>query len=230
MATDTQAQTLSTGLKKDGPNVEGAKVEGSGFEGTTQVDLLRHGECEGGAIFRGSTDVALSTLGIKQMLKKCDEQNADWDVVLTSPLKRCRDFTMQLNSALGFVLEEDVRLREMHFGRWEGQEIEAVWAQEPALLNAWRDNPAKETPPDGEPLTDVYARVESFYQDMLARFAGKKILVVTHGGVIRVMLSLVLELSMDKVNRIDVPYASLSRFSVFQHSDGNRIRLLAHNF
>ena len=49
---------------------------------TTTIDLLRHGQCEGGEIFRGSTDVALSEAGWQQMRHATQEED-NWDRVIT---------------------------------------------------------------------------------------------------------------------------------------------------
>ena len=58
---------------------------------TTLVDLLRHGECEGGPIFRGSLDVALSEAGLARMQAQADAQPG-WQHVIASPLRRAAPY------------------------------------------------------------------------------------------------------------------------------------------
>ncbi len=56
---------------------------------TTTIDLLRHGACEGGEIFRGSSDVALSEQGWQQMRAAIADETAPWQAVVSSSLQRC---------------------------------------------------------------------------------------------------------------------------------------------
>ncbi len=197
---------------------------------STHIDIIRHGECEGGAIFRGATDVKLLPEGLENMRKASKKFQSNWDVVISSPMQRCQEFANEIAKHRSTLLIQDERLREMHFGRWDGQEIEQVWQDYSELVNDWRENPEDTTPPEGEPLTEVFNRVEEFYREVLKNHAGKKILFVTHGGIIRVILSIVLQLPKAKVNRFEVPYACVSSISVIHTKHTLLERLHAHNF
>ena len=66
----------------------------------TCIDFLRHGECEGGEIFRGSgSDVALTNKGWQQMRDSVQDM-ACWDSIITSPLQRCRRFASEQSGRL----------------------------------------------------------------------------------------------------------------------------------
>lgn len=197
---------------------------------STRIDILRHGECEGGPIFRGSTDVQLTKEGFAQMEASSEKLQQDWDLIITSPLVRCHKFAEHLAQKTQLPVTVDDRLREMHFGVWDGEKIDDVWHEYTDLISNWRENPDEFTPPEGEPLVDVFKRVEAFYEDVLAAHAGKKVLVVAHGGIIRVVLSLVLQLPRAKLNRFEVPYACVSTISVIHTAHGLIERLHAHNF
>lgn len=198
--------------------------------GAMQLDLLRHGECEGGAIFRGRTDVNLLPSGFNTMRAACATTAQDWQVIITSPMQRCFAFAKFLSEKNAITLIEDKRLREMSFGAWEACEINQIWQEQGDLIRAWSHNPLEYTPPGGEPLAVLLARVTEFFDELAITYAQKKVLLVTHGGVIRCLLSHLLGMSPAYMNRFDVPYASLSRILVFDDQGAQRIKLYAHNF
>ena len=88
----------------------------------TRLDLIRHGEPVGGRRFRGdAVDDPLSDTGWQQLesrLARLDEQGmADWDVIATSPMVRCRSFAAEVAERRGLELVVDPDLREIGFGR-----------------------------------------------------------------------------------------------------------------
>lgn len=199
-------------------------------EQTTYVDILRHGECEGGRIFRGLTDVSLTPAGFNNMQTVCAHAQRDWDVIISSPLKRCRHFAEHLSAQKGIELSIDAHLREIHFGEWDGKELDAIWQHDYDRISAWIKDPVSTTPPGGEALGAVQQRISAVYLRIIEEFKGKKILMVAHGGVIRVLLGYVLQMPLSAVNSLDVPYACLSRFAVFHHAYGEQTTLQAHNY
>jgi len=179
----------------------------------TLIDLLRHGEPEGGVKFRGHRDDPLSADGWEQM-RAATAGAAGCEVIVASPLRRCADFAAELAARLGVPLESETRFREIGFGAWEGLTVEQVAASEPqALERFWRD-PAQHTPPGGESLAAFEIRVAAGWGDLLSRHAGKKILLVCHGGVIRLILAQVLGMPCSHLFRLNVPFASASRVRV----------------
>lgn len=193
----------------------------------TQLDILRHGRCEGGEIFRGSTDVPLSTEGWSQMRASANGFATRWDLIVCSPLQRCYQFAQALADETGTPLQVHDDLREMHFGDWEGRLIAETWTEDEARMKLWSHNPAINPPPNGEPLAEVSARVSPLIETLLAQHAGKNILLVTHGGVVRVLLAYCLGMAIEHANRFDVPYACASRLANFPFYE--RWRLVSHN-
>ena len=63
---------------------------------TTVIDLLRHGDVEGGRKYRGQLDDPLSELGWEQ-LRNVTSNKQNWQQIVTSPLKRCHDFSIELS-------------------------------------------------------------------------------------------------------------------------------------
>jgi len=179
----------------------------------TLIDLLRHGEPEGGVKFRGHSDDPLSADGWAQM-RAATASAGGWEVIVASPLRRCAEFAAELAARLGVPLETETRLREIGFGAWEGLTAEQVAARDPeALERFWRD-PAQHTPPGGEPLAGFEARVAAGWHDVMQRHAGKRILLVCHGGVIRLIIARVLAMPRSHLFRLNVPFASASRVRV----------------
>jgi len=180
----------------------------------TTVDLLRHGEPEGGNRYRGTVDDPLSPFGWEQMRAAVDIRHPPWNAIVSSPLRRCADFARELAAQLRLTLDIEPDLREMTFGDWEGRTITEIMRSTPqALTLFWRD-PVNHPPPGGEPLPVYAARVTAAWQAVLERHAGRHVLIVGHGGMIRMVLQHVLGMPLQHVWRLEVPYANCSRVRV----------------
>lgn len=172
------------------------------------LDLLRHGETTGGSGFRGSTDDALTDKGWAQMHQALSDV-AGWDLLISSPLQRCRMFAEQLAAARKVPLRIEADLRELHFGEWEGRNAaEILFADEQALGRFWSD-PYGYTPPAAEPLQDFATRVLACVARLSDELAGQRVLLITHGGVIRLLLAQARGLPPAQLLQVDVPHASL---------------------
>ena len=172
------------------------------------IDLLRHGDT-GLSGFRGSLDDELAPLGWRQM-----EQTVagyDWDVVVSSPRLRCVVFAQALAARCGLPLHVDERLAEMHFGAWEGKTAaELMQSDAEALKNFWQD-PEHYSPPEGERMEKFSARVLQAWSDIRQQCAGQRVLVVTHGGVIRRILCHMRGLPLSELLSLEVAHGSLHR-------------------
>lgn len=195
---------------------------------TTRIDLLRHGVCAGGNIFRGRCDVALAPDGLAQMQRVAD-QCREWSVIVTSPLQRCAQFAMALAQSRAVECLEDERLREMDFGDWEGRDIAAVWRDDQARVQAWTQDPSASDPPNGESLSSVARRITACLDDLLRDYRGQHLLLVTHGGVMRVAVGQVLGMPLSHLNRLDVPYACLSTLMVYGNGTAQITQISGHN-
>ena len=179
----------------------------------TTVDLIRHGEPEGGVKFRGSLDDPLSESGWQQMDKVLTPA-PDWDLVVSSPLQRCSAFAEAFASQRNIECEVEPCFRELGFGQWEGLTIDEVTGSDfRTLSNFWRD-PINNTPPGAESLEFFRDRVLVGWRALLERHAGKHLLLVVHGAVIRVMLHDVLQVPLNHVFRLEVAFACLSRVRI----------------
>lgn len=176
---------------------------------TARIDLLRHGDAAGGPRYRGSTDDPLTATGWEQMRAAVAGQR--WDRVVSSPLARCRAFAEALAAERGIDLAVDARLREMDFGRWEGRSAkELMRADRDALLRFWSD-PVAHPPPGGEPLAALARRVLEAWREHADAAAGERVLLVSHGGPIRVILGHLAGIPQAALISLQVPPASLHR-------------------
>lgn len=179
----------------------------------TRIDLLRHGEPVGGRRYRGQIDDPLSDKGWQQMRRAVVDHD-DWDLVWSSPLKRCADFARELATARGLSLTLDPRLMEIGFGEWEGKTADEIRATDPERLDRfWRD-PVGNRPAGAELLEHFRARVLSVWQDILLRHAGRRILIIGHAGITRMAVSLTLDSPIENMFRIQVGNAGLTRVLV----------------
>tara|TARA_B110000503_G_scaffold25349_1_gene40042 strand:- start:8187 stop:8813 length:627 start_codon:yes stop_codon:yes gene_type:complete len=193
-------------------------------EVVTTIDLLRHGACEGGEIYRGRTDVVLSSEGWQQM-EQATATPANWQSVVTSPLQRCRTFAEHCASRFQIPLQVVTDFREMDFGDWEGRLLKEVWRSEAQTVSAFYDDPSAVTPPGGEPTVMVQERVAAAWQALVQQCAGQHLLLVCHGGVIRLLLGHLLNMPLATIARLHIPYASISRIQVYQ-SEGREFPVL----
>ncbi len=180
---------------------------------TTFVDFVRHGEVDGGEYFRGQTDDALTARGWQQMQAALDSVSP-WQVVISSPLRRCADFARQWanDASLPIVIED--QLQEMNFGEWEGRTATSLMVEDAErIADFWRD-PIHHTPPGGENVCQLQQRVLTAWRHLIHHNKGKHLLVISHGGPIRVILAHILDMPLEALLRLELPYAAVSRVRV----------------
>ena len=190
----------------------------------TTVDFLRHGEAAGGSYYRGSTDDPLTELGWQQMRNAVADRH--WDVIISSPLLRCLEFSQQLHNQTNTALSIDPNWQEICFGDWEGKTAEQINSE--ALMRFYQD-PINNTPNNAENLTLFISRINQAWESLLKQHAGKHILVVSHAGVIRSLFNLFLHLPANKIFNLQLDHASLTRFQCFNDKPANFITLVFHN-
>lgn len=192
----------------------------------TIIDLIRHGEPEGGVKFRGNLDDPLSVQGFAQMWEAIGEVRP-WKHIVASPLKRCAQFAAALSARTGIPMTTDDRLKEMSFGEWEGKTPEQLYSIDPNAVRCFHDNPLVYPPPGGEKLESFSERVEAAWHDLIAREKGNHVLVVSHGAVIRVLLAHVLDMPLHRLFCLEVGYAAVSRLRV--SSDSASAKVVFHD-
>ncbi|SDU86040.1 alpha-ribazole phosphatase family protein [Pseudomonas mucidolens] len=184
---------------------------------TLQLDLLRHGETELGGGLRGSLDDALTPKGWEQM-RSAVQARGPWDRLISSPLQRCARFADELGTRLNLPVSLEKQLQELHFGAWEGQSAARLMETDAAALGLFWADPYSFTPPDGEPVEAFSQRVNAAVLRLHQLYAGQRLLVISHGGVMRLLLAQARGLPREQLLNVEVGHAGL--FSLRIAADG----------
>ncbi len=195
---------------------------------TTLIDLMRHGEPVGGSRYRGQIDDALSETGWCQM-RAAVGRDFPWDVIVTSPLLRCRAFAQDLADRHRIPVEIEPRLKELGFGAWQGktgEEIRTLY--DPGVLQRFYRDPMNNRPEDAEGLGDFHERVVAAWRDTLERHAGKHLLMICHAGIIRLVIAHILEIPLVNMFRIKVGHAQITRIECLEQGDEFLGQLVFH--
>ena len=180
------------------------------------LDLLRHGETELGGGLRGSLDDALTPLGWEQMRAAVQGQGP-WDRIVSSPLQRCALFAQELAGQLALPVTFDKDLQELHFGEWEGQSAAALMQTDEQALGLFWADPYGFTPPQGEPVLEFSQRVLAAVTRLQQAHAGERVLVVCHGGVMKLLLAQARGLPREQLLNIQVVNGALFELQVDAH-------------
>lgn len=170
------------------------------------IELLRHGETALAGSLRGSLDDELTAAGWQQMREACADAGP-WQRIVSSPLRRCAAYAYELGERLGLPVSLEPGLVELHFGAWEGQyPADLMREHADTLASFWRD-PYGCTPPGGEPVADFEQRVLASIASVSSRYAGEHLLLITHGGVMRLLLARAQGLPREQLLQVQVALA-----------------------
>lgn len=186
---------------------------------STRLILARHGETAWNREqrYQGQQDVPLTELGRRQAGRLAERlARAPIDVAYCSDLGRAVDTARIVLGERALEPIPDPALREMSFGRWEGLQHPQIEAQYPAELAAWLADPVENGPPGGEPLKVFAARVGAALDTILAAHHGRQILIVAHGGPLRMIACKLLELPVSNYWRLAVDTCALAIIDVYR--------------
>jgi alpha-ribazole phosphatase len=180
---------------------------------TLHLDLLRHGETELGGGLRGSLDDALTAKGWEQMRAAVVAQGP-WHRLISSPLQRCARFAEELGAQLQVPVSLEPDLQELHFGAWEGQSAAALMETDAEALGLFWADPYSFTPPEGEAVSDFSDRVLGAVARLHQAHAGERVLLVSHGGVMRLLLARARGLPREQLLNVEVGHGALFNLQV----------------
>ena len=173
------------------------------------LTLIRHGEVEGPPwVFRGHSDVPLSSHGWDNMRAAVKSLPSTFGRIITSDLRRCREFAEEWAGTIAVPFSIDRRLREIDFGNWEGLTPDEVGRRFPTELPAFRAAPDSWPGAGGESFVQFRNRVAHALNDIDATTEDEHIALVTHGGVIRQVISMTYQISYAAALQMEVGYAS----------------------
>ena len=184
-----------------------------------RVTLVRHGTTAWNDTgrYQGWSDTPLSERGRAEAARLRDRLAGErWDRVVASDLLRARE-TAEI-AVPGAAVATDRRLREMHFGAWEGLTRDECTARDGDLLARWTADPASCAPPEGESVAEFEARVAEARDEP----ADGNLLVVTHAGVVHAVLARWLGVTLKQTFALRIGQCGITRAEVYP--DGLRVQ------
>ncbi|MEV1018481.1 histidine phosphatase family protein [Micromonospora sp. NPDC049801] len=153
----------------------------------TRLIVWRHGNTDWNAANRvqGQTDVPLNELGRDQARAAAPLlASLRPDAIVSSDLGRAAETAAALAALTGLGVRTDARLRERHFGRWQGLHLTEVAERFPGEYARWRaGDPAPGA--DLEPLHELGERVAAAFLTAADATPGGTVVLATHGGASR---------------------------------------------
>ena len=184
----------------------------------TRLLLVRHAEVEVRyhKIFGGRIDMNLSPRGHDQaaLLAKF-LHTRKLDAIYASPMKRVQQTLAPFlkNGAPAQTIVPD--LREVDFGDWTGLNWEQVSQKFQLLTHEWLEHIERGMAPNGETGPQFRARVEPALREIIKKHPGNSVGIFCHGGVIRMILSILLEIPLPRTNMFEVEYAGATQIALY---------------
>lgn len=183
---------------------------------TTTLVIIRHGETEWNREGRiqGHLDSALTPEGVAQAEACATRLQAEiFDHVVASDLPRVQHTAGILTSQMALAIRNDVALRERCFGVGEGKtysELDALYVD--AFKRVRSENPDLEVGLEGgESRREFHERIVSILQKIAEEHAGKRVLIVTHGGVLGVVYRWLKNLPIGGSDKVEIPNVAYNR-------------------
>jgi broad specificity phosphatase PhoE len=184
------------------------------MDSPTRLYLLRHGEVESRyhRVFGGKIDMELSPLGHQQVKALADYfRRHPPHVMYASPMKRVQQTLEPLAKWTCLTPIILPGLREVDFGAWTGLSWEQVYGRFKVSAFDWLKELEAGSISGAESTADFRKRVDESLKQILLQAAHKEVAVVAHGGVIRMLLAIILDLPFAKMSIFDIEYASITK-------------------
>lgn len=183
-----------------------------GGKGLLRLLLVRHGETDwnAGRRIQGQLNVPLNAQGHRQAKQlACYLKGEPIAAIYASDLLRAWETARYVAQATSVPVTREPRLREIHFGEWQGLTFEEAQRRDPEAAARWLADPVRCRPPGGETFAELAARVADCLEEICDRPDGT-VLVVSHGGTIRAALCTSLEYPLRQNWRFEVYNTSVS--------------------
>lgn len=180
--------------------------------------VVRHGVTDWNrqGRFQGHLDPPLSDAGRHEARLVGERIAADPRLcpsrIISSSLGRATETASAIADAVGVPLQPDRRLIEIGQGEWEGRTHAELEVSDADRYRAWRDASGIRQPPGGEPIASATQRVRELLDELRAAEPGTTCLV-SHGGTLRILARIVLDLADDRSWALDVDNASVGAFT-----------------
>ena len=186
-----------------------------------EVFLIRHPtpQIDPGVCY-GQTDLILKLDNKNEISQILNKIPKDLNYIYTSPLKRCFELAELINKKQDNTpfLKQDILLKELYFGEWELQKWDLI---DKKHLQIWSDDYINLSPPGGETYLQLYERAKKFWGKIIRLYMHHyklkkdiKVVIVTHSGVIRALLSLILDLNLKNSFIFQIDYGSIIKLKI----------------
>ncbi|MET3112640.1 alpha-ribazole phosphatase [Pedobacter sp. CG_S7] len=185
-----------------------------------QIYLVRHTTpAVAKGICYGQADIPINEQLFEEELRLIKSRiSVKPEVFYSSPLKRC----LHLAQELSLHVEEDDRLKELHFGDWELKKWDDLPADE---LQVWMDDFVNQALPHGENYKALYDRTCSFLMNLLQQ-PYERIAIITHAGNMRSIISWALDLPLENSFRIALPYGAIVHLELHKNKQLNQLKFI----
>lgn len=184
---------------------------------STEFIVIRHGETVWNTEGRlqGHQDSALTPLGLRQAEALGERLAGErFDTIYSSDIVRAMLTAEAIARRTGHTIKPDARLRERNYGIFEGLTTAEIAERFPDDYRQFLTRQADYIIPEGESLARKYARVTACLDDLAARLPGRRIVLVTHGGVLSDLLRRAMEIPVDRRLHFKLYNASLNTFFI----------------
>ncbi|WP_409296545.1 histidine phosphatase family protein [Peribacillus sp. SCS-26] len=182
------------------------------------IYLVRHGKTEWNVATRwqGWGNGELTPEGVMGAERLAGRlQDEPIDLVYSSSSKRAWHTAEIIIGNRPIQILKDDRLREMHFGDWEGRTKADVISQYANEVKAFWETPHLYIRDQGELFQDVYARAENIWNELLEKHTSGTLLIVSHSIFLRVLLSFIKKTPLqDLFNQTPLLNTSLTKIEV----------------
>jgi broad specificity phosphatase PhoE len=193
---------------------------------TTRLLIVRHGRTawNSDGRFQGQLDIPLDEVGQAQAAAVARRLAYEHPLAIyASDLSRAWQTARRIQNAIAEAIQPDPipplvlepRLREMHFGEWQGLTHAEIQACQPDALATWEADWLNNAPPGGETLTQLVERVQAVYREILATHPDGTVLLVGHGGTLQALLCMALGLPPERFWQLQLDNTGLADLRIY---------------
>jgi len=190
------------------------------MERVTRLYLVRHGETEWNRSLRyqGHRDIPLSSEGRAQARKIAVRLSSEkFAAAYASDLSRAMETAAIISDYHNLNVTTVPELRETNFGDWEGLTYREIDSRFHEIMKGWRANPRDTKIPGGESLGEVADRCRSGLEKVLRENREGNVLVVAHGGIIRIIVASILGMNLNDYWKIKQDNVALNIIEFFEN-------------
>jgi alpha-ribazole phosphatase len=178
---------------------------------TCRLIWVRHASPEGEGLFLGQSDVPLSPEGRRQLPRLAEKiSKYPAEAVYSSDLQRAWSTAAAISRRIKVKVNALPGLREIHFGRWQGLRWAEISRRFPRAARRWQKGFPRQGIPGGEDFARFKKRVRRTLIKIVASHPGGCAIVVTHAGVLRVVIAGALGIRDRYLFRIAQDYGQVS--------------------